>query len=90
METIFGKMRKNRRNTEQMQIIFMIIQGAEVTIDYKPKRAWLNKHGDSPLEICHDFAQSLIEKVIECHSGNDATGERHYKFPYERVSGVLV
>lgn len=83
---IFGKTKDlNKIVDERMDIVLRILQGAEVTIGNN--RAWLDKHrnhGIDAIEICFDFAESLIEKLIRAHC-DSGTGERHYKCIYKKI-----
>lgn len=70
-----------------------ILQGSEVTIGYKEEKAWLDKYTVDELQISFDFAELYLKLgIIECHSGNEDTHERYYRFPYKAIArdGVLV
>jgi hypothetical protein len=77
-------------NDEQMTYLAKrIIEGSEVTIGYKEEKAWLDKYTERQLGIPFDFAELYLKLgIIECHSGNNDTWERHYLFPYERASRI--
>jgi len=57
-----------------------LVNGDELTINYRKKEAWINYYiGKDTERISWDYAEMVIKTgIVNCHSGNFETGERHY------------
>ena len=73
------------------QLFQRILNGDEITINSKRKEAYINYYiGDNTEYIPYDYADMLDKLcVIECHSGNFETGEKHYVINKDKY-GVYV
>lgn len=58
-----------------------LLNGDDLTICCKDKKAWINKWLKDPLEINYELAHVIVSLgLVGCDSGNIETGERHYNF----------
>lgn len=58
-----------------------VVNGDELTINYKTKKACINKYGNNPLNIDYDIAYVwFLSGIVGADSGNTETGEEHYTY----------
>lgn len=57
----------------------LLVSGIDLTVDKSLKKAWIFRCKPNEEQIPFWYAENVINtNLLECHSGNFETGERHY------------
>ena len=61
-----------------------LVSGDELTMNFDRKEAWINYYiGDNPERISWNYAEMVTKTgILQCHSGNYETSERHYNINF--------